>query len=76
MPLIQAEIMGGVLYFKTAPNQEDQNDMRLDLLQAYCTLPMHGCHDDIGHLGTKHMLDFLCDWFYWFMMQDDIEQHT
>ena len=35
---------------------------------------MHGCHDDLGHLGTEHMLDLLCDWFYWPMMQDEVDQ--
>ena len=64
----------GVVYLKTSPNQEDQNDMRLALPWVYCTLDMPGCHDDHGHLGTEHMLD-LHDWSYWPMMQDDMDQH-
>ena len=60
---MQAEIVGGVLYLKTAPNQGDQNGLRLVLPQAYCALLMCRCHDDLGHLGTECMLDLLHDWF-------------
>ena len=49
--------------------------MRLVLPQAYHALGMHGCHDDLGHLGTECMLHPLCDWFYWPTMQDDADQH-
>ena len=71
----QAEIVRGVLYLKTSPNQEDQNDMRLILPQAYCALAMHGCHANLGHLGTECMLDLFHDQFYWPTMQDDADQH-
>ena len=36
---------------------------------------MHGCHDDLGHLGTEWMLDLLPDWFYWSTMQDDVDPY-
>ena len=36
---------------------------------------MHGCHDDLGYLGTEHMLDLLCNSFYWPNMQDEVDQH-
>ena len=36
---------------------------------------MHGCHNDLGHLGTKHMLDLQHDQFYWPTTQDDMDQH-
>ena len=62
-------------YLKTSPNQKDQNDIRLVLPQTYHTLVMHGCHDDLGNLGTECMLDLLHDQFYWPKMQDDAEQH-
>ena len=63
-----------MLYLKTSPNWEDWNDLRLVLPWAHHTLAMHGCHDDLGHLGTEHMLDILHDQFYWTTMQDDAEQ--
>ena len=65
----------GVLYLKTSPNWDDWNDLRLVLSQAYHTLKMYGCHDDLGHLDTEHMLDLLHDWFYWPTMQDDMDWH-
>ena len=75
MPLTQwLKLQEGVLYLKTSPNQEDQNDMRLVLPQAYYTLAVNGCHN-LGHSGTEHMLDLLCDHFYWSMMQGDMDQH-
>ena len=75
MPLTQADATVGMLYLKTSPNWEDQNNMRLVLPQAYHALVMCGCHDNIGHLGTEYMLDFLCDWFYWPTMQENVDQH-
>ena len=49
--------------------------MRLVLPQAYCALTMHGCHNDLDHLGTECMLDLLHDQFYCLAMQDDMDQH-
>ena len=72
MPPTQVE---GVLYLKTSPKQKDWNDMRLVLPQAYHVLVMCGCHNNIGHLDAEHMLNLLCDWFYWPMMQNDANQH-
>ena len=63
----------GMLYLQTAPNQDDQNDLRLVLPQVYHAPVMHGCHDDLGHLGTEHMLDLLCDQFYCPTMQDNVD---
>ena len=65
----------GVLHLKTDPNWDDWNGLRLVLPQAYCTLVMHGCHDDLGNLGNECMLDLLHDQFYWSTMQDDMDQH-
>ena len=72
---LKLRLWKGQLYLKTSANQEDQNDMRLVLPWAYHTLAMHGCHDDLSHLGTECMLDLLRDQSYWSMMQDDVDQH-
>ena len=72
---LKLKLQEEVLYLKTFPNQEDQNDMRLVLPWAYHVLAMNGCHDDLGHVGTECMLDLLCDCFYWPMMQDDTDWH-
>ena len=28
-------------------------------------IALKGCHDEVGHLGLEHMLNLMCDWFYW-----------
>ena len=66
-------LQDGVLYLKTAHNSDDWNDLGLVLPQVYSTLVMHGCHDDLGHLGTEHMLDLLHDWFYLPTIQDNMD---
>ena len=72
---VKLKLWEGVLYLKTSPNQEDQNDMRLIPPWAYHSLAMHGHHYDLGHLGNECMIDLLHDQFYWSMMQDDVDQH-
>ena len=42
----------GVLYLKTAPNWDDQNDLTLVLPQVYYALAMHESHNNLGYLGT------------------------
>ena len=36
---------------------------------------LRGCHDEAGHLGLEHMLDLMCDWFFWPHMAARAKEH-
>ena len=36
---------------------------------------LRGCHDKVGHLGLEHMLDFMCDRFFWPHMAAQTKEH-
>ena len=36
---------------------------------------LRGCHDEVGHLGLEHMLDLMCDRFFWPHMAAQAKEH-
>ena len=43
---------------------------------AYRELALRGCHDEVGHLALEHMLDFMCDRFFWPHMAAQAKKHV
>ena len=38
-------------------------------------IALRGCHDEVGHLGLEHMLDLMCDRFFWPSMPAQAKEH-
>ena len=55
----------GILYRKTVPKESQEALFQLVLLAAYRGIALKGCHDESCHLGLEHMLDLMCDHFFW-----------
>ena len=47
----------GVFYRSVTPSKEDQNAVQLVIPKGYQKKVLQGCHDDIGHMGLKQILD-------------------
>ena len=66
----------GVLLWHRSQMQRDHNELQLVVPPYYRLEAMHWAHDDIGHVDLKHMLDILCDRFYWPTMEADATCHV
>ena len=55
----------GVLYRRARPRESEETFFQLVLLPAHREVTLKGCHDEVSHLGLKHMLDLMCDQFIW-----------
>ena len=49
--------------------------MQLVLPTAQREVALRGCHDEVGHLGLEHMLDLMCDRFFWPHMAVQAKEH-
>ena len=43
---------------------------------VYREVALRGCHDEVGHLGLEHMLDFMFDRFFWPCMAAQAKEHV
>ena len=43
---------------------------------AYREVALRECHDEVGHLGLEHMLDLMCDRFFWPCMAAQAKEHV
>ena len=55
----------GVLYRWARPRESEGTLLQLVLPTAQREVALRGCHDEVGHLGLEHMLDLMCDRFFW-----------
>ena len=49
--------------------------MQLVLPTTYREVALRGCHNEVGHLGLEHMLDLMCDRFFWPHMAVQAKEH-
>ena len=42
---------------------------------AHREVALRGCHDEVGHLALEHMLDLMCDRFFWPCMAAQVKEH-
>ena len=65
----------GVLYRQVRPRESEKTVLQLVLPTAQREVALRGCHDEVGHLGLEHMLDLMCDMFFWPCMAVQAKEH-
>ena len=65
----------GILYRQARPRESEETLLQLVLPTAYKEVALRGCHDEVGHLGLDHMLDLMCDRFFWPCMATQAKEH-
>ena len=68
-------VQKGILYRQARPRESEETLLQLVLPKAYREVDLKGCHDKVGHLGLKHMLDLMCDRFFWPCMAVQVKEH-
>ena len=58
----------GVLYRQARPRESEEALFQLVLPAAQREVTLQECHNEVGHLGLEHMLDLMCDRFFWLCM--------
>ena len=66
----------GILYRQARPRELEETLLQLVLPTAYREVALRGCHDEVGHLGLEHMLDLMCDGFFWPPMAAQAKEHV
>ena len=65
----------GVLYRQARPRESEETLLQLVLPTMQREVALRGCHDEVGHLGLEHMLDLMCDRFFWPCMAAQVKDH-
>ena len=65
----------GVLYRRARPMESEETLFQLVLPAAHREVTLKRCHDEVGHLGLEHMLDLMCDQFFWPCMAAQAKEH-
>ena len=65
----------GVLYRQARPRESEGTLLQLVLPTAHREDALKGCHNEVGHLGLEHMLDLMCDRFFWPHMAAQTKEH-
>ena len=65
----------GILYRRARPRESDETLLQLVLPPAYREVALKACHNEVGHLGLEHMLDLMCDRFFWHRMAVQVKEH-
>ena len=65
----------GVLYKWAWPRESEDTLLQLVLPAAQREVALRGCHDEVGHLVLEHMLDIMCDRFFWPHMAAQAKEH-
>ena len=67
---------GRAFSIKKVLQRESQEALfQLVLPPAHRETALRGCHDDIGHLGLKGIVDLMCDHFFWPQMAVHVKKH-
>ena len=67
--------MQGILYRQARPRESKETLFQLGLPATHREVALKGCHDGVGHLGLKHMLDLMCNRFCWPHMAAQVKEH-
>ena len=54
-----------ILYRWARSRESEEALLQLVLPAAQREVALRGCHDKVGHLHLEHMLDLMCDRFFW-----------
>ena len=65
----------GVSYRQASPRESEGTLLQLVLSTAQREVALRGCHEEVGHLGLEHMLDLMCDRFFWPHMAAQVKEH-
>ena len=65
----------GVLYRQAMTRKSVGTLLQLVLPTAQRKVVLRGCHDEVGHLSLEHMLDHMCDRFFWPHMAAQVKEH-
>ena len=65
----------GILYRWAKPRESEETLLQLVLPAAQREVAHRGCHDEVGHLGLGHMLDLMCNRFFWPCMAAQTKEH-
>ena len=68
-------VQKGILYRQARPRELDETLLQLVLPTAYREVALKGCHNEVGHLGLKCMLDLMRDRFFWPRMAVQAKEH-
>ena len=63
----------GVLHRQARPRESEETLLQLVLPAAQREVALRGCH--IGHLGLEHILNLMCDRFFWSHMAAQAREH-
>ena len=61
-------------------DKPDPGNQRIPSFSWYCqttqrNVALNGCHDQVGHLNLEHMLNLMCDQFFWPCMAAQAKEH-
>ena len=65
----------GILNRCARSRESETTLFQLALPATQREVALKGCHDQIGHLGLEHMLDLMCDQFFWPCMAAQAKEH-
>ena len=65
-----------MLYRQARPRGLEETLLQLVLPTAYREIALRGCHDELGHVGLKHMLDLMLERFFWPHMAAQAKEHV
>ena len=65
----------GVLYRWARPWESEEALLQLVLPAAQREVALRGYHNEVGHLGLEHMLNFMCDRLFWSHMAAQAKEH-
>ena len=69
------QLWKGVLYWRARSRESEETLFQLVLLAACRDTALRGCHNEVGHLGLKWMLDLMCGQFCWPQMAAQAKEH-
>ena len=66
----------GILYRKILPKESQEAQFQLVLPAMHQETTLIGCHDQIGHLDLKRMLNLVCNCFFWPQVDIQAKEHV
>ena len=65
----------GVLYRWARTRESEETLLQLVLPAVQREVALRGCHGEVGHLGLEHMLNLMCNKFFWPHMAPRAKKH-